>query len=122
MFMLNKIYLNLNLNQFSWLLNKHKLYEKLRIRNRGFEIPNHLTKDSNPDSNPMCYISKGFESGFESSSNRIRIRISDSDPSLVTTQRRTLICTGLLGKQGNQHHITGYGNESQQCLQSETVN
>ena len=70
MFMLNKIYLNLNLNQFSWLLNKHKLYEKLRIRNRGFEIPNHLTKDSNP----MCYISKGFESGFESSSNRIRIR------------------------------------------------
>ena len=62
MFMLNKIYLNLNLNQFSWLLNKHKLYEKLRIRNRGFEIPNHLTKDSNPDSNPMCYISKGFES------------------------------------------------------------
>ena len=59
MFMLNKIYLNLNLNQFSWLLNKHKLYyEKLRIRSRGFEIPNHLTKDSNP----MCYISKGFES------------------------------------------------------------
>ena len=36
--------------------------------------------------------------------------------------RRTLVCTGLLGKQGNQHHITGYGNESQQCLQSETVN
>ena len=26
--------------------------------------------------------------------------------------RRTLVCTGLLGKQGNQHHITGYGNES----------
>ena len=46
MFMLNKIYLNLNLNQFSWLLNKHKLYEKLRIRNRGFAIPKHLTKDS----------------------------------------------------------------------------
>ena len=74
MFMLNKIYLNLNLNQFSWLLNKHKLYEKLRIRNRGFEIPNHLTKNSIPDSNPMCYISKRFESGFESSPNRIRIR------------------------------------------------
>ena len=36
--------------------------------------------------------------------------------------RRTLVCTGLLGKQGNQHHITGYGNESEQCLQSETVN
>ena len=36
--------------------------------------------------------------------------------------RRTLVCTGLLGKQGNQHHITVYGNESQQSLQNETVN
>ena len=36
--------------------------------------------------------------------------------------RRTLICTGLLRKQGNQHHITVYGNESQQCPQSKTVN
>ena len=62
MFMLNKIYLNLNLNQFSWLLNKHKLYEKLRIRNRGFEIPNHLTKDSNP--HQIGFESAESESGF----------------------------------------------------------
>ena len=47
---------------------------------------------------------------------------TDSSILIVTTQRRTLICTGLLWKQGNQHHITGYGNESQQSLQSETVN
>ena len=92
MFMLNKIYLNLNLNQFSWLLNKHKLYEKLRIRNRGFEIPNHLTKDSNPDSNPMCYISKGFESGFESSSNRIRIVVQRGVDLLVFLTHPCLIC------------------------------
>ena len=57
-------YLNLNLNQFSWFLNKHKLYEKLRIRNRGFEIPNHLTKDSNPDSNPHQIGFESAESGF----------------------------------------------------------
>ena len=62
------------MNEFSWLLIKHKFYENPRIRNRGFEIPNHLTKESNPDSNPMRIISKGFESGFESSPNGIRIR------------------------------------------------
>ena len=72
--------MNLNLNQLvAEYEYEYELYEKLRIRNRGFEIPNHLTKESNLDSNHMCYISKGFESGFESSPNviqtrRIRIR------------------------------------------------
>ena len=73
MFMLNKISESES-ESVQLVLNKHKLCERLRIRNRGFEIPNHLTEESNPDSNPMGYISKRFESGFESSPNGIRIR------------------------------------------------
>ena len=46
---------------------------KLPIWSRGFEIPNHLTKESNPDSNPIRYIRISFESEFESSQNAIRI-------------------------------------------------
>ena len=37
-----------------------------------FRIP--FGEESNPDSNPMRFISKGFESGFESSPNGIQIR------------------------------------------------
>ena len=118
MFMLNKIYLNLNLNQFSWLLNKHKLYEKLRIRNRGFEIPNHLTKDSNPDSNPMCYISKGFESSPRIRTHPCLCYASCLPPYLMITVITLWFCLDIFqsygqGKQEWGVHSTPASNQKE---------